>query len=80
MAADLAIFATDGLAFHPRPLANPVRDLIYGASGSAVRTVIVDGEVVVEDGVPVQVDLNALRRNAATAADDVLTRIGVQPA
>jgi 5-methylthioadenosine/S-adenosylhomocysteine deaminase len=78
MAADLAIFATDGLAFHPRPLSNPVRDLIYGASGSAVRTVIVDGEVVLEDGLPVRVDLDALRRNTATAADDVLTRIGVQ--
>lgn len=80
MAADLAIFATDGLAFHPRPLANPVRDLIYGASGAAVRTVIVDGEPVLEDWALLRVDLDALRRDTANAADAVLARIGLPPA
>jgi len=77
MKADLSIFDTGGLAWHPNPLANPVADLIYSASGEAVRTVLVDGEVVVDSGIPTRVDLAALRSRTARAADAVLGRIGV---
>lgn len=77
MKADMSIFDTRGMAWHPNPLVNPVADLVYSASGAAVRTVLVDGEVVVDAGVPTRVDLGTLRSRTARAADAVLSRIGV---
>jgi 5-methylthioadenosine/S-adenosylhomocysteine deaminase len=76
-AADLVVFDTDELEWHPNPLRNPVANLVYSASGRSARTVIIDGEVVMEDRVLAHVDLNELRAEAATAADRVLERIGV---
>ena len=77
MKADLSIFDTAALAWHPNPHANPVADLIYSASGASARTVLVDGQIILADGIPTHVDLGGLRAATAAAADAVLGRIGV---
>ncbi|HYB40598.1 MAG TPA: amidohydrolase [Candidatus Methylomirabilis sp.] len=46
------------------PLNDPIWQLVYGESGSAVTTVIVDGEVVLENGRPTRLDTALLRREA----------------
>ncbi|MDE0121863.1 MAG: amidohydrolase family protein [bacterium] len=47
---DLVLFDTRRPEW--RALANPVRNLVYSATGDSVETVIVDGRVVVEEGRP----------------------------
>jgi 5-methylthioadenosine/S-adenosylhomocysteine deaminase len=56
--ADLVLLdlATPGFV----PLNDPVRQLVYCETGSSVRTVIVNGRVVVDDGTLTTVDLRAL--------------------
>jgi 5-methylthioadenosine/S-adenosylhomocysteine deaminase len=75
--ADLVMFGTDGPEWHPNPLRNPVANLVYSASGSSARTVLVAGEVVLDGGAPTRLDLPAFLPRAAAAADAVLGRIGV---
>ena len=43
-----------------RPFNSAVRQLVYSESGRSVRTVIVDGRIVVENGCMVTVDERAL--------------------
>jgi cytosine/adenosine deaminase-related metal-dependent hydrolase len=52
--ADLVLFDTSRP--HWRGLTDPVRNLVYSATGDSVDTVIVDGRVVVEAGRPTFVD------------------------
>ncbi len=52
--ADLVLF--DATRPHWRALTDPVRNLVYGATGDSVDTVIVDGHVKVEGGRPTYVD------------------------
>ena len=47
--ADLVLFDTRRAEW--RALTNPVRNLVYSASADSVHTVLVDGRLVVEDGV-----------------------------
>ena len=42
-----------------------MRQLVYGAPSADIRTVVVDGRVVVRDGVAVGIDLASLTRDAA---------------
>ena len=44
--ADLVLIRTDGLEWYPRPLLNPVANLVYSSSGEAVDSVMVDGRFV----------------------------------
>lgn len=76
-AADLVVFDTSGVEWHPNPLHNPVANLVYSASGRSARTVIIDGVVVMEDGELTQIDLPGLLARADAAADDVLGRLGL---
>lgn len=46
------------------PFNDPVRQLVYAETGSSVRTVLVDGEIVVEGGRVVAFDAEALLREA----------------
>jgi len=46
--ADLVLFDIDTPEW--RPLLNPVNNLVYAASGASVRTVLVDGRVVLDEG------------------------------
>ena len=49
--ADLIVVATDGLHQQPQdPAANPYSFLVYSTKASDVRTVIVEGQIVVSDG------------------------------
>ena len=64
--ADLVLLERSALAFVP--LNDPVRQVVYGETGSAVRTVIVDGRVVVDEGRLVDDDVPALRAEAEEMA------------
>lgn len=76
-AADIVVFDTGGLDWHPNPLRNPIANLVYSASGGSASTVIVDGVPVMEDGVLRQVDVDELLGRLDRTADDVLTRLGI---
>jgi cytosine/adenosine deaminase-related metal-dependent hydrolase len=60
--ADLVLL--DAAAPHLAPLNDPVRQVVYGETGRAVQTVLVDGQVVVEGGRPTRVDTRALVADA----------------
>jgi 5-methylthioadenosine/S-adenosylhomocysteine deaminase len=67
--ADLVVLDLDALAF--TPLNDPVRQLVYCENGSSVRTVLVNGQVVVDEGRLTTVDLRALREEAVEYARKV---------
>ncbi|MDB5370928.1 MAG: amidohydrolase [Roseomonas sp.] len=58
--ADLLLLDLDDPSF--LPLNSAARQVVYTEGGRAVRTVIVDGRVVVEDGRITTIDMDALRR------------------
>lgn len=75
--ADLVLVDTTHKAM--RPVRDPLRSLVYAAAERAVRTVIVDGETVVEDGRVLTMDHEAAaaalqeaqyRAEGAVAAED----------
>lgn len=57
--ADLMLLDLDSLGFVP--LNDPVRQVVYCENGSSVRTVLVNGRVVVDEGRLTTIDLRALR-------------------
>src|SRR5258708_16055630 len=65
MAADIVLV---DLA-HPlmQPARDPLRSFVFHAADRAVRTVLVDGEVVVKDGEPVHLDSKAAMEQVAEA-------------
>jgi 5-methylthioadenosine/S-adenosylhomocysteine deaminase len=62
MKADIAILDLDALAF--TPLNDVKRQLVYSENGSSVRHLIIDGRVVVRDGVVTTIDEKALKQEA----------------
>ena len=46
--ADLVLFDRDAPEW--RPLLNPLNNLVYAASGSSVRSVMIDGRLVLDEG------------------------------
>lgn len=76
-AADITIFDTDGIEWHPNPLRNPIANLVYSASGRSARTVLVDGTPVMEDGTLTTLELAPLLEQLDAAADAVLGRLGI---
>ncbi len=56
--ADLCAWRLDTIAF--TPLADPVRQLVYGERGAGLDLVVVDGELVMRDGRLVRIDEAAL--------------------
>jgi guanine deaminase len=60
--ADLVLLDAD--APHLVPLNDPVRQLVYGETGQAVDTVLVDGEVVLAGGRPTRFDPAAVTSEA----------------
>jgi 5-methylthioadenosine/S-adenosylhomocysteine deaminase len=75
-AADLVVFDTSDISWHPNPLRDPVRNLVYSASGGSAQTVIVDGRIVMEDRMLTCIDVPELLARADAAADAVWERIG----
>jgi 5-methylthioadenosine/S-adenosylhomocysteine deaminase len=76
--ADVVVHDTSSLVWTPRS-ADPVLQLVWAASGSAVREVLVDGRLVVRDGRCASVDHDALRAAASVAAPALLARAGIEP-
>jgi hypothetical protein len=67
MAADLTLLDLSDPSY--LPLNNAVRQIVYCESGRGVHTVIVDGEIVVEDRCLRTVDYDALLDEVATLHD-----------
>lgn len=65
--ADLVLLRADSIFL--RPLADPVKALVYAETGAAVDTVVVDGRVVVERGRVTTVDEDRIYSRAQEAAD-----------
>lgn len=70
--ADLVLIRTDGLEWYPRPLLNPVANLVYSSSGEAVDSVMIDGKFVMRKRKLLTIDEDRLKQkvieNAAGAA------------
>jgi 5-methylthioadenosine/S-adenosylhomocysteine deaminase len=76
--ADIVVHDTSSIVWTPRS-ADPILQLVWAASGSAVREVLVDGRLVVRGGRCTTVDHAALRAAAADAAPALLARAGITP-
>lgn len=72
--ADLALLDLGDPAYVP--LNSAVRQLVYSDSGRSIRTVIVDGRVVVRDGASTRVDEAALRAEIAALMPTVRGDVG----
>jgi cytosine/adenosine deaminase-related metal-dependent hydrolase len=75
--ADLVVFDLDRPEW--RPLLDPVNTLVYSASGASVRTVLVDGRIVIDDGRVATVDERDVVGRAERLARPYLERAGLAP-
>ncbi len=73
--ADLVLFDTRRPEW--RTLFNPVNNLVYNADGRSVHTVIVDGQVRVENHLPLFVDEWQLIQRVQSLGEELLARTGV---
>jgi cytosine/adenosine deaminase-related metal-dependent hydrolase len=73
--ADLVLFDTKRPEW--RTIFNPVNNLVYNADGRSVHTVVVDGQVVVEDHKPTFVDEWQLIQKVQALGENMLQRTGV---
>jgi imidazolonepropionase-like amidohydrolase len=71
--ADLVLLDLRSTFFYPRN--NLLIQLVLSESGASVRTVIVDGEIVVENGRLTKVDEIALLEEAAEIGERIATEI-----
>ncbi|MQA30667.1 MAG: 5'-deoxyadenosine deaminase [Luteitalea sp.] len=73
--ADLIVVDRDRPHLAPGP--DPYSTLVYAARGADVRTTVVDGEVLVHEGMPVRVDRSDVVAMAREAARKLAARAGV---
>ena len=73
-AADLVVF--DANRPHLRPHVNPLGNLVHTGQGRDVRMVLVAGDVLVEDGRPTRVDMDAVCAEAESAARELWSAEG----
>jgi 5-methylthioadenosine/S-adenosylhomocysteine deaminase len=73
--ADLIVIDRDRP--HLAPGSDPYSTIVYAARASDVRTTIVDGEVLLDEGVPVRVDPAEIVAEARAAARGLAARAGV---
>jgi 5-methylthioadenosine/S-adenosylhomocysteine deaminase len=73
--ADLILVERDRPHLVPGP--DPYSALVYAGRGSDVRTTIVDGEVLVDNFMPVRVDRAQIVAEAQAAAHELAVRAGV---
>jgi cytosine/adenosine deaminase-related metal-dependent hydrolase len=71
--ADLVLLDADAVSLVP--LNDPVSQLVYWESGQSVRTVVVNGEIVLDEGRPTRFDADALRAEARERAARLRERI-----
>jgi 5-methylthioadenosine/S-adenosylhomocysteine deaminase len=73
--ADLIVINRDGMHLATGP--DPYSTLVYAARAGDVRTTIVDGEVLVDEGLPVRVDPAEIVAEARAAARELAARASV---
>jgi 5-methylthioadenosine/S-adenosylhomocysteine deaminase len=73
--ADLIVIDRDRPHLAPGP--DPYSAIVYGARGGDVRTTVVDGEVLVDEFVPVRVAPSQVVAEARTAAWELAVSAGV---
>lgn len=56
------------------PMLNVVRSLVYSADGKSVDTVIIDGQIVMEEGKLTKVDEGAVYKEAQRRAEEIISR------
>ena len=75
-AADLVVF--DANRPHLRPHVNPLGNLVHTGQGRDVRFVFVEGEMLVDDGLPTRVDMDTVCAEAETACRELWGAEGVK--
>ena len=73
--ADLVLYDLDAPEW--RPLLNPVNNLVYAATGASVRTVLIDGRVVLDDGHLTTLDERELFDRTEALARQQIARAGL---
>jgi len=73
--ADLVLYDLDVPEW--RPLLNPVNNLVYAATGASVRTVLIDGRVVLDEGRLATLDERAVFERAEALARQQIARAGL---
>ncbi|MCG8457187.1 MAG: amidohydrolase family protein [Holophagales bacterium] len=76
--ADLVVLTGDRPELWADSQADPHDLIAFSASRANVRHVLVDGEMLVEDGRLAHLDLDAVRRGAERARADLLARAGIE--
>lgn len=69
--------AIDCRAAHLQPWQSPVSAVVYSATGRDVELVVIDGRVVVEHGKLTDLDEEAIWREGARRAEDIVARAGL---
>jgi cytosine/adenosine deaminase-related metal-dependent hydrolase len=75
--ADIVVFDTSD--FDWRPLHNPVANLVYGSTGHSVDTVLIAGDVLLENKKLTRLDEDDLREQVERINRRVLAEIGIDP-
>jgi len=75
--ADLVLYDLDGPEWVPRH--DVVRNLVYCADGRSVRTVLVDGRIVYDDGHAGGIDTGKAIEEAKKAGGRIARRVGLDP-
>jgi 5-methylthioadenosine/S-adenosylhomocysteine deaminase len=73
--ADLVLYDLDVPEW--RPLLNPVNNLVYAATGASVRTVLIDGRVVLDEGRLTTLDERVVYERAEALARQQIARAGL---
>ncbi|HEV8144414.1 MAG TPA: amidohydrolase family protein [Methylomirabilota bacterium] len=74
--ADLVLYDLDVPEW--RPLLDPVNSLVYAATGASVRTVLIDGRPVLDEGRVTTIDEMDVYRRIETLSREQITRAGVR--
>jgi 5-methylthioadenosine/S-adenosylhomocysteine deaminase len=73
--ADLVLYDRDQPEW--RPLLNPLNNLVYAATGSSVRSVMIDGRLVLDEGRVTTVDERAIYERVEVLAREQVRRAGL---
>jgi len=71
--ADLVVL--DGWTMNMRPMRDPIKNIVYHGASRSVNMVIVDGQVLVEEGKVSGVDERALAERVQASADRILSTV-----